>query len=331
MGGVTAFPWEGKAAMRKFVAPAMVGIGAFLLIAGILALVWAPGAVKKTPLDVNTVTLLSGEAQKFDPELGKMAASRPIYAQSITRVDSAASTDDTAVWAQWSCVAFGAGGECMDRDEPNVVLVPDDQLVGAPSGTVFGSDRVTAEGVKVEDLPKDARADEATTTVGLVNKFPFDSQKKDYTYWDGTIGEGVPAKFDRTEKVKGHEAYVYTVEVTKKTIEIAENTMGTYSDLKEIYVDPATGSILNQTEQQQRWLEDGTQALDLSIGFTDQQVASNVEDAKSNGRSLTLITTVVPLVGLIGGALLVVGGLLLARVRGGSRKSEGAERPLVSA
>lgn len=314
--------------MRKALAPALVGIGAFLLIAGILAMVWAPGAVKKTPLDVNTTTRLTGEAAKIDTS-GEMV-SKPIYAQNVTRVDSEASTDDTAVWSQNSCVAFGTGGDCFAKDDPNKVIVPEDELVTA-SSSVFGTDRVSAEGVAAGKLPKGVATAGGDTTEGIVNKFPFDTKKKDYTYWDDTVGKGLDAKFDRVEKVRGHETYVFKVEVSEAPIEVAENTPGTYSDTKEIYVDPATGSIINQTEQQQRWLDDGTQVLDLKIGFTDEQVKTNVDEAESNGRSLTLITTVVPLVGLIGGVVLVAAGLLLARLGGGTRKRQDSDRPLVSA
>lgn len=314
--------------MRKSFAPALVGIGAFLLIAGILAMVWAPGAVKKTPLDVDTTTHLSGEAAKIDTS-GEMVA-KPIYAVNRTQVDSKASTDKTAVWSQRSCVAFGTDGECFAKDDPNTVVVPEDQLVTA-SAAVFGTDRVTAEGVDAGDLPKGVAPAGGTTTEGIVNKFPFDTQKKDYTYWDGTIERAVDATFDRVAKVQGHETYVFRVEVSEEKIEVAKDTPGTYSDLKEIYVDPATGSIINQTEEQQRWLADGTQVLDLKIGFTDEQIKKNVADAESNGSSLTLITTVVPLVGLIGGILLVAAGLLLARRTRGTRTKDDAERPLVTA
>ncbi len=314
--------------MRKALAPALVGIGAFLLIAGILAMVWAPGAVKKTPLAVDTTTRLTGEAAKIDTS-GQMVT-KPIYAQNITMVDSEASTDDIAIFNQNSCVAFGTGGDCFAADDPDKVIVPEDELVTA-SATIFGTDRDSAEGLKAGDLPKAVADAGGITAEGIVNKFPFDTEKKDYTYWDGTIERGVDATFDRVEKVLDHETYVFKVEVSEESIDVAENTPGTYSDVKEIFVDPATGSIINQTEEQQRWLADGTQVLDLKIGFTEEQVEKNVDDAETNGRSLTLITTVVPLVGLIGGAVLVVVGLLLARRQGGARKREREERPLVSA
>jgi len=309
--------------MRKFLAPTLVGIGAFLLIVGILAAVWAPGAVKRTPLDVDTTTRLSGKAAKIDPTSGDMIP-KPIFAENITRVDSKASTDDTAIWVQQSCVAFGTGGDCYDPDDRNVILLPEDEIVTADDPpSIFGTDRVSAEGVPVSKLPKAAVDAGATAVEGIVNKFPFDTEKKTYPYWDGTLGEGVDATFDRTKRIKGLETYVFRVVTDKAAIDVAENTPGTYSSTKEIYVDPATGAIIDQTEDQQRWLDDGTQVLDLSIGFTDRQVAKNVDEAKSNGAKLTLITSVAPLVGLIGGAVLLLAGGLLAARQASARRHRG--------
>lgn len=313
--------------MRKLIAPALVGIGAFLLIVGILALLWVPGVVKKTPLDVDTVTRLSGEAAKIDPSTGGLEP-RPIFAVNLTQVDSAASSDDIAVWSQRSCVAFGEERPCFDENDTNVVLLSEDDLVTVDSD-IFGTDRVSAEGVAEADLPDTVVAAGGATTKGIVNKFPFDTEKKDYTYWDGTLARGVDAEFDRTETVEGVETYVFQVESAKESIMVAANTPGTYSSSKEIYVHPATGSIVKQTEEQQRWLEDGTQVLDLRIGFTDEQVAKNADEAQSNGSRLALMTTTVPLVGLIGGVLLVAAGVLLGR-----RNRRGAttpERELVGA
>ena len=58
-------PWEGNTRMRVL-ARVLLGLGVFLLVAGVLAVAWAPGVVKKTPLDVDTTTVYEGEAAKID-------------------------------------------------------------------------------------------------------------------------------------------------------------------------------------------------------------------------------------------------------------------------
>ena len=282
--------------MRKILGPVLVGLGAFLVAVAIVALVWAPGVVKKTPIDVETTTNLSGTVSKLgSPE-------QPVKVQSITRTDTDASTDEVAMWFATSCVVIDV------NDAPDCVDGDDERLVSA-SNDVFATDRVTALALPdFEGLPADAVPHE-----GLVNKWPFDSEKKDYEYWDGTTGSAVPAVFDREETLLGVDVYVYKVSIVDAPIEVAEGVDGTYTNTIEIWVEPKTGAIQQQTQDQQRYLADGTQALDLKVGFTDEQLQTNADDAKDNMGRLALMLTWVPIAGFVAGGLALVAGLLLLR------------------
>ncbi len=253
--------------MRKII-PVLFGLGGFLLIAGLVALLWAPGVVKKTPLDVNTTSRLSGDVEKLNPGTGELE-SNPVKVTSITKSDSKVSDDKVVAWTNTSCVV-------IDKDDaPDCVDGSDKRLITA-STDVFATDRKTAlAGNKGKYLPADA-----TDHEGLVNKWPFGAEKKTYPYWDGTVGRAVDAKYDRTVKLRGLETYVYQVKLQGEEIEIAKGVDGTYDDLKEIYVEPNTGSVVNQTDDQQRALANGNQVLDLQIAFTEAQVKKSVEEAK---------------------------------------------------
>lgn len=298
--------------MRKL-APVLLGLGAFLLVAGMVALLWAPGVVKRTPLDVDTTTRLSGEAARLDTATGELGDALPVVATSITKSDSEASTDDYVVMTSSQCLV-------VDEDEPGDCVDGSDERLVTASTDVFATDRVTAEAVNdVEGLPADAEPHE-----GLVNKWPFDPAEETYPYWDGTAGEAVEADFDRTETVNGLDVNVYKVEVSDVPIEVAEGVEGTYDDVKEIWVDQVTGAIIHQIDDQQRYLADGTQALDLQLSFTDEQVDANVKDAESNISSLRLVTFWIPVIGIVGGALLLFAGLVLL-VRGNRRRPPAAQ------
>ena len=70
---------------------------------------------------------------------------------------------------------------------------------------MFATDRHTAMAVNGSHyLPEDAVPHE-----GLVNKLPFDAQKKTYPYWDDLLQAPVDAVYDRTARSKGLETYVY--------------------------------------------------------------------------------------------------------------------------
>jgi Protein of unknown function (DUF3068). len=275
-------------------------LGSFLLVVGLLARFWAPGEVKKTPLDVNSVMRLTGEALLFD---GTALVSTPVRASSVTHADSAKSDDDVVVFQNSSCLVKNPDGnapDCVSADDPQ------ERLISA-STTHFATDRVTALAVNdARYLPADATAVE-----GLVNKFPFDVEQKDYPFWDGLTGQAVPAVFSGEEDLDGVHVYRFVVNVVDGDITIGSDP-GKYTTEKTMWVDATTGSILKQTEHQIRKMAaTGQTVLDLDFGFTPETVANNVADAKDNGSRLTLLTQTVPLVGIIGGVLLLVVGFLL--------------------
>ncbi len=305
--------------MRKIIGPILVGLGAFLVAAAVVAQVWAPDAIKRTPIDINETTYLEGNAQKLNVETGKLE-SNPIYALSITQSDSDASTNDVAVFVQITCVVIDEGQDrvCIDGKDPRLVTAEVD---------TFATDRHTAMPVNDFDgLPADSVPHE-----GLVNKWPFDSQKKTYPYWEGTLGEAVDAVYDRTEDVKGMETYVYKVTITDAKTDVVEGVPGTYDDVKEIYVDPRTGGIVNQTEDQQRYLEDGSKILDLQLAFTDEEQQGKVDEVNDKYKQVDLVLNVLPIVGYAVGIPVFLIGLALIflprRRRGTGGETSEAEEP----
>lgn len=289
--------------MRGVVTKLLVFVGAFLLMVAALALFYAPDKVKRTPLDVDSITRLTGEAQLFD---GTALVSTPVKATSTTHSDSELSTDDVVLFQSSSCLVKDPDGnapDCVSADDP------DKRLVSA--GTeVFATDRVTAMAVNdFENLPADAEPRE-----GLINKWPFDVEQKTYPYWDGLIGQPVDAVFQTTEDIDGLETYKFLVSVKDGDIEITDGVPGKYSSEKTIWVDPTTGSIIDQSESQTRVQADNNQTLlQLDFSFTDATVAANVEDAKANASKLNLLTKTVPLLAGLIGLLALIGGLVLWR------------------
>ena len=289
--------------MRGVVTKLLVFLGAFLLMVAALALFYAPDKVKRTPLDVDSITRLTGEAQLFD---GTALVTTPVKATSTAHTDSELSTDDVVLFQSSSCLVKDPDGnapDCVSADDP------DNRLISA--GTeVFATDRVTALAVNdFENLPADAEPRE-----GLINKWPFDVEQKTYPYWDGLIGQPVDAVFQSTEDIDGLETYKFLVSVKDGDIEITEGVPGTYSSEKTIWVDPTTGSIVDQSESQTRVQADNGQTiLQLDFSFTDATVAANVEDAKANASKLNLLTKTVPLLAGLIGLLALIGGLVLWR------------------
>ena len=304
----------------KWLGLVLIGLGAFLVMAAVMAQVWAPDVVKRTPIDVNDTTNLTGHVQKFDGKTGKLK-SDPAYAVILTKVDSHASDGDVAVFAQTTCVVVDDGSSphvCIEDSDPRLVSAEID---------VFATDRHTALSVNdTKYLPDDAVPHE-----GLVNKWPFDAQKKTYPYWDFWLEKPLDAVYDRTEDVKGMKTYVYKVTEKDGPIEIAPGINGTYDVVKQIWVEPETGAIINQTEDQQRYLEDGSKVLDLQLEFTDAQQAKFVKDVGDQLDQIHLLLKTVPIVGYaVGIPLLLIGFALVflrRRDKGDGGSAVEAEQP----
>lgn len=285
--------------MRKVIAGLLLGLGSFLIVAALTVVLWGDDAVKKTPLDTDSVTSLAGTADKLNPATGDVE-SLDVKATSLTKADAELSDDDVIVFVSTVCLV-------IDEDNvPDCVDEGDDRLVSA-SSDVFATDRHTAEAVNgSEYLPPSAEEKS-----GLINKWPFDSQKKDYTYWDGILGEAVDATYDGSETIEGLETYKYHVLVEDAPAEVVDGIDGVYSQDKYLWIDPVTGAIIKQTQHEVRELEDGSTLLDMQLDFTDDQVSANAADAKDNGKLLGLLTNTLPLVGFIGGGIALLAGIFL--------------------
>jgi hypothetical protein len=286
--------------MRRIVGYVLSFVGAFLLVAGLLAQFYAPDRLMKTPLDTDTVTHLEGEAELADGTGG--TDTFPVRAYSTTLADSEKSTDEVVLFQNSSCLVRDEGGVdgCVSADDPQ------ERLLTAGTDT-FATDRTTALAVNDPDiLPASAEPKE-----GLINKWPFEAEQDTYPYWDGTADEAVDATYDREEVVDGMTTYVYTVSVADAPVELSDGVEGVYNDDKEIWVDPLTGKIINQVDHQERIDEEGDPFLIVDLAFTEDQVAANVEDARSSGDSLNLVQETVPLIGYAVGIPLLVIGLVL--------------------
>lgn len=286
--------------MRKIIGWVLLGLGAFLLVTGLLATLWVPGQVEKTPLDVNSTTRLSGDADKYNPATGETEAI-DVKATSITKADSKRSDDDVVVFVNTTCLVIDEGDvpDCVDADDPQARLV-------SATSDVFSTNRHDAHAVNGKYLPAGAEEKD-----GLVNKWPFNTEKKDYDYWDGLVGAPVTAAYDSTEDIDGLETYKFHVLLDETPAEVVEGVQGTYSQDKYIWIEPRTGAIVNQTQHETRTLEDGTMVLDLNLAFTEEQVATGVAEAKDNKSRIDMATGTLPLVGFIGGIIALLAGAFL--------------------
>lgn len=302
--------------MRKFLAPILIGLGVFLVVAAVIAQVWAPGQVERTPLDTDNTTHLSGRAQVAGgPDL--KLEETPVLAWSGNQVDSKASDGDVAVWFTTLCVVRDEGGidGCITAKDPQGRLI-------TAETDVFATDRHTALTV-----PNDGYVPPGTPQQeGLQNKWPFGAEKKTYPVWDGVVGSAVDAEYTGTDELDGLETYVYRAEAAADGVTVVGDVTGSYTQTTDYYIEPRTGAIIKQVVHQERVADGVGKILDLDLAFTDDQVQTNVDDARANIDTLRLIEDVVPLVGYVAGGLAIAAGVVLLVV-GRRRRGTDLETP----
>jgi len=286
--------------MRRLVGPVVTLVGAFLLAIGLLAQFYMGNALLKTPLDVDEIIAVDGTAQV--PDAKGNLQDTPVLAWSVYHVDTSLSDSKVVSFQNSQCLVKDIGDPpgCVTSDDPQ------DRLLSATTDN-YATDRRTAESV---NDPKYLPAG-AIPHAGVINKWPFLAEKKTYTYWDDSLQRGVQATYAGTDKLDGHEVYVYDVQVPKTRMDVAEGVKGYYTDDKQLYVDRLTGSVVDQVEHQVRTDLEGNPVIDLHIKFTDAQVQKLIDEARTDDGQLTLIREIVPIVGYVVGIPLFLIGLFL--------------------
>ncbi|TQL69162.1 DUF3068 family protein [Nocardioides albertanoniae] len=317
--------------MRKVIGYVFLLLGAFALVAAAVAGFWAKDAVAKTPLDVDSHTVLEGTAS------GALAKSEtPVTVGYVnnTKADPKASDDDTVVMIEQACIV-------VQKDNPPECPDPkkDDRAVNI-SETAFALDRKNAEPVK--DQAAYVGEDRAIDGIsGFVSKFPFGTDRHDYEYWDDTLGKSVIATYVDDVEVRGVKTYKFEVSIPATEAALSkgetdspdDDTMGTYEATQTIFVEPTTGQYIDQSGTQ-KMVAGETTLLDIEVSYTDETVAKNAEDAKANVKKLTLIGSWLPVGGLVAGLVLLLVGLWLVlsgRKRNGGSHTAADDRTLVDA
>jgi hypothetical protein len=301
----------------------LVFVGLFLLFFGLLERVYAYPRLKKAPLDQYSSPVATGSGTYFNRSPDKLAevTGARLSNKRIVRGDVGAGTDDVAVWDSFNSTIDTADNGVITATQERIAL-----------------DRVTAQSVQC--------CGENPRHQGLTLKFPFDTEKTTYQFWDGPAQRALPAAFTRTEKLNGVTVYRFEQRIDRLDVgdqEIPGSLAGdpetpsvqtniVYSNLKTLWVEPATGIIVKAQQDATQVLETdgGEQVLtliDAVLTYDDATVDRNADEAASGANRLRLLGTILPLAGLFLGLVALAAGLVLLRSPEGRRVARGERRP----
>lgn len=318
--------------MRRTASPLsliLLGLGVFLLVLAPMLAWYVEPRAKRTPVDIDTITVFKGKGSYFDTEKIKTVRDKNLTITRQVRGDVEDSTSEHAVWDVVTSV---------DPDKSLPASDPHDSLQFTTERWV--TDRGTNKPVHCCD-EKPYFEGEAYL------KFPFDVEKRSYTWWDNTLGATVPLTFRGTKKIQGYEGYRFTAKVKpaktgtrlvpgrlvgqpKRSNVLAEEWYANHG--VELVADKRTGRIIYAAIGPRKTLrapgsdKDATVLLDSErIAFTEKTQKTQVGLADDDSSRLKLVGETLPVgTGVLGALLALAGGVLVIR---GRRSDSGAQGP----
>lgn len=300
-------------------------LGAFLLTLAALSKFYMYDRLAVVPQNTETTSISATEpgsdAEYLDVAAGVKITTGPLKSTRVVVGDVDASEKasksldrDIAVWNTFSCTDK-PDFDCGAGETP---------LSGTADIVAF--DRNTGEAVDWEGSRSESNGVKTRGAFsGQYFKFPFDTKKKTYQFWDGTLKKATPAKYVGEGEVKGLKVYKFeqVIEPTKTgTLAVPGTLVGDdrptvvadriYSNVRSFSVEPTTGVIIVGGEDQDGYLEiNGERKVTTtkaSLRYTDKNTQDTVDEYKGKAALLGAVKTTVPLVGGIVGLLLLLGG-----------------------
>ena len=341
-----------RASMVRLAALTIMGLGAALLTAAVLLTTYTAGKIQKIPLNIDKTLVSSGSGTALDP--ASLQATRFVIDKNIPLVSQQAVTVETPANAQVVTFQIGTTVRRTDKQLDNGLLL-------AMVDTVT-LNRHTAEAVSDDERPggsvqkpRTMEDDKPSTNIalpheGLAFRFPFDTEKKSYPFFDPIAQKPFDANYDGEDDVNGLTTYRFTqnvgydadgklVEPIKYASLYDKNEDGEvtaraelwglpgdpyepvtmtrfYAAQRTFWVDPVTGTVVKAEEHANHYyardpLRPEMALADYKVTSTEQTVESQVASARDERDRLALWSRVLPISLAATGLVALIGAALL--------------------
>lgn len=301
----------------------LVFLGLFLLFFALVERVYAYPRLKKAPLDQYSQPVATGTGSYFNRSPDKLREITGAQLKNVRTVrgDVKAGSDEVAVWDSFNST--------VDTADQGVITATQERIA---------LDRVTAQSVQC--------CGENPRHQGLTLKFPFDTRKTTYQFWDAPAQRALPAAFTRTERINGVSVYRFEQRIDQLDIgdqDIPGTLAGEpdtpsvqtdviYSNVKTLWVEPATGIIVKAQQDVTQVLrtpggENVLTLIDAVLTYDEATVDANADDAAKGVNQLRILGTILPIAALALGLIALAAGLVLLRSPEGRRVARGERRP----
>ncbi|BAL87150.1 hypothetical protein AMIS_19300 [Actinoplanes missouriensis 431] len=315
---------------RRLTGVTLFGLGVLcLLLAGGLAWIIVPSQ-KKVPLDLippdvvvadDSATFAQAKDGQVTVEQAGLRSRTGITPDFRAAADLTGDlADETLIWNVFHATDRADTGEAINRAESRVAL---DRRSGAA---------VDWEGQCHSENPGVACLAGNVDFEGQLYLFPFGTEKKTYQYWDSALHRALPMEYTAEENFNGLPTYRFEQQIPQQAVDMDPTslaglmaflapgaTTGTvnYRAARTLWVEPKTGAIVGYREQQHRELVPDSGApiviFDADLQY-DQDTLAALHDQAAGGRTqLMLLGFWVPIILVLIGLALMIGGFLLTR------------------
>ena len=302
--------------MRRVVGLVATALGSFLVVLALLLRFYVVGEVIKFPLNENTVTTLTAtHASYFSPGLLQEFTGVSMIDTMTTQGDVAAGSSRVAVWNSFSYLYDSTNKQAFSYSLQRLAFDRRSAELVNCCGTNISSKKLRVSGL------------------GYV--WPFSAQKTTYELFDTTLLKPQPVSYAGTTTVDGISTYRYVENVAatrigmqslpgtlvglndQQTVQLGEYYQGTTTE----WVDPVVGDPVREVWSRHLYLVDtsGKDVLNLlnaTFTTTPGSVAAAASTAKSDDAKVSLLTVVLPATLGLAGLILLILGIMMARVRG---------------
>lgn len=331
--------------MRRIAGILLVTLGAFGVTLGLLLPTVVFDRLAVAPLDPDSETVAQGTNMTVFYPKALADGGNPIRTDATVTARRIVSgnLDAPEVKLNGDIALWRVG--LVVEDEQNTLINAVEQWVCVDRRTAEGQ-----QGCEKQKIDDGTNEDTKVDQRGLQYKFPFDTKRKDYAFFDVTLRQATPIRYDGQESVNGLATYrfVQRIEATKiESREVPASLFGggtgnltvdrMYQNVRTIWVEPRTGQIVKGQEEQKQFLKGPNNQEFILLGgtlaWTPQTVQKQVDEARDAADQLALLTRTGPIVLWTVGGLMVIGGLLLlvrpnapkSRHRGGRDRSNEPE------
>ena len=342
-----------RASVLRLVALAVMGLGAALLTAAVLLTTYTAGKIEKIPLDIDETLVSSGTGTALDP--ASLSATRFVIDNDVPLVSQQAITVETPANAQVVTLQVGTSVRRTDRQQENGLLLAMVDTVTLNRRTAQAVSDDERPGGSVQK-PRTFDDDKPSTNIalpheGLAYRFPFNTEKKSYPFFDAIAQKPFDANYDGEDDVNGLTTYRFTqnvgydadgklVDPIKYASLYDRNEDGEvtaraelwglpgdpyepitmtrfYAAQRTFWVDPVTGVVVKAQEHANHYyardpLNPEMALADYKVTSTEQTVESQVAAARDERDRVALWSRILPISFTAAGLVALVGAGLLA-------------------